>query len=287
MDRTGKTKIIRTAVEMQQWAEEVQKQGKTISLVPTMGYFHQGHLSLMDAGKSAADHLVVSLFVNPTQFGANEDFGAYPKDFARDFNLAESRGAAVVFAPKSEEIYPPGFQTSVTLGELPRHLCGLSRSVHFQGVATVVTKLFNIVKPQVAVFGCKDFQQLQVIRQLVRDLNFNIRIMGCPIVREADGLAMSSRNVYLSEDERRSALSLSCSLSLADRMIKQGETRCKSILSAVMALILDHPGIRIDYATICDPETLETVDTIKASVLLALAVRVGSTRLIDNRIIDL
>lgn len=286
MERIEKTKIIRTTIEMQQWSEQVHGQGETICLVPTMGYFHQGHLSLMDAGKSVADHLVVSLFVNPTQFGANEDFGAYPKDFARDFNLAESRGAAVVFAPDPGEIYPSGFQTSVTLSRLPGYLCGLSRPVHFQGVATVVTKLFNIVKPRIAVFGCKDYQQLQVIRQLVKDLNFNIKIMGCPIVREADGLAMSSRNVYLSSDERRSALSLSSALALADRMVKGGETRCKSILEAVTALILDHRGIRIDYATLCDPETLDTVDTISSPVLLALAVKVGTTRLIDNRVID-
>ncbi len=286
MERTEKTKIIRTTIGMQQWSEQVHGQGETICLVPTMGYFHQGHLSLMDAGKSEADHLVVSLFVNPTQFGANEDFGAYPKDFDRDFNLAESKGAAVVFAPDPGEIYPPGFQTSVVLSRLPGYLCGLSRPVHFQGVATVVTKLFNIVKPRVAVFGCKDYQQLQVIRQLVKDLNFNIRIMGCPIVREADGLAMSSRNVYLSSDEHRSALSLSSALALADRMIKGGETRCKSILQAVTALILDHRGTRIEYATLCDPETLDTVDTISSPVLLALAVKVGTTRLIDNRVID-
>ncbi|MDY0220040.1 MAG: pantoate--beta-alanine ligase [Desulfobacterium sp.] len=286
MERTGKAKIIRTTVQMQQWSEQVQKQGETICLVPTMGYFHQGHLSLMDAGKSVADHLVVSLFVNPTQFGANEDFGAYPKNFDRDFNLAESRGAAVVFAPDSGEIYPPGFQTSVVLSELPRNLCGLSRPVHFQGVATVVTKLFNIVKPRIAVFGCKDYQQLQVIRQLVKDLNFNIIIMGAPIVREVDGLAMSSRNVYLSPDERKSALSLSSALTLAERMIKQGETRCKPILAAVTALILDHRDTRIDYATLCDPETLNAVDTITSPVLLALAVKVGTTRLIDNRVID-
>jgi pantoate--beta-alanine ligase len=286
MDRTGKTRIIRTTVEMQQWSEQLHKKGKTICLVPTMGYFHQGHLSLMDAGKSEADHLVVSLFVNPAQFGANEDLGAYPKDLDRDFNLAESRGADIVFAPEPDEIYPPGFQTAVVLNELPRHLCGLSRPVHFQGVATVVTKLFNIVKPQAAVFGCKDFQQLQVIRQLVKDLNFNIIIIGCPIIREADGLAMSSRNVYLSADERRSALSLSRALALADRMIKQGETRCKQILSEVTALILSHRGTRIDYATLCDPDTLEAVETITTPVLLALAVKIGKTRLIDNMVID-
>ena len=286
MERTGKTRIIRTTVQMQQWSEQVHKQGETICLVPTMGYFHQGHLSLMDAGKNAADHLVVSLFVNPTQFGANEDFGAYPKDFESDLKLAESRGADIVFAPEPEEIYPKGFQTSVVLSGLPRNLCGLSRPVHFQGVATVVTKLFNIVKPGVAVFGCKDYQQLQVIRQLVKDLNFNIRILGCPIVREPDGLAMSSRNVYLSADERRSALSLSSALSLADRMIKGGETRCKTIITAVTGLILGHKGTRIDYVALCDPETLEALDTITSPVLLALAVKVGTTRLIDNRIID-
>jgi pantoate--beta-alanine ligase len=278
--------IIKTTGRMQQWSERVRKQGKTISLVPTMGYFHEGHLSLMDAGRIQADHLVVSLFVNPIQFGANEDLGAYPTDHDRDFKLAESKGASVVFAPGPDEIYPPGFQTAVTLSQLPLHLCGLSRPVHFQGVATVVTKLFNIIAPDVAVFGSKDFQQLQVIRRLVKDLNFNVRIVGCPIVREADGLAMSSRNVYLSADERNSALSLSGSLALAADMVRAGETRCLPIIEAVEKFIQGHGGTEVDYACLCDPGTLEAVDTITSPVLLALAVRVGNTRLIDNRVID-
>ncbi len=279
-------KVIKTVEEMQSWSETVQLRGETVGLVPTMGYFHQGHLSLMETAKAMCDHLVVSLFVNPTQFGENEDLDAYPMDLDRDFKLAGEKGASVVFAPPREEIYPARFQTSVELASLPLHLCGLKRPVHFGGVATVVTKLFNIVRPGVAVFGAKDFQQLQVIRQLVKDLNFNIRIVGNPIVREADGLAMSSRNVYLSPDERASALGLSRSLELAERLIQEGERDAASLRAKVADLITGFDHTAMEYVTLCDPETLEDVDRVTAPVLVALAVKVGTTRLIDNRVID-
>ncbi len=251
-----------------------------------MGYFHQGHLSLMETAGTLCDHVVVSLFVNPTQFGENEDLDAYPMDLDRDLRLAKEKGVSVVFAPPREAVYPERFQTSVALASLPRHLCGLDRPVHFGGVATVVTKLFNIVRPKVAVFGAKDFQQLQVIRQLVKDLNFNIRIVGNPIVREADGLAMSSRNVYLSPDERQSGLSLSRSIELAERLIQAGEKNAASIRAKITDLITGHDHTAIDYVSLCDPDTLNEVDLITSPVLLALAVKVGKTRLIDNRVID-
>ncbi|MCP4114503.1 MAG: pantoate--beta-alanine ligase [Desulfobacteraceae bacterium] len=279
-------KVIKKVEEMQQWSESVRKRGETVGLVPTMGYFHEGHLSLMETAGQMCDHLVVSLFVNPAQFGENEDLDAYPVDLDRDYKLAEEKGASVVFAPPREEVYPERFQTSVALASLPRHLCGLDRPVHFGGVATVVTKLFNIVGPQVAVFGAKDFQQLQVIRQLVKDLNFNIRIVGNPIVREADGLAMSSRNVYLSTDERASALSLSRSLELAEGLIRDGGKDAAAIRAKVVELITGFDHTAIDYVAVCDPDTLEDVDSVTAPVLVALAVKVGTTRLIDNRVID-
>ena len=279
-------KVIKTVEEMQKWSEIIQLRGETVGLVPTMGYFHQGHLSLMETAKTLCDHVVVSLFVNPTQFGENEDLDAYPMDLDRDLKLAKEKGVSVVFAPPREEVYPERFQTSVALALLPRHLCGLDRPVHFGGVATVVTKLFNIVGPKVAVFGAKDFQQLQVIRQLVKDLNFNIRIVGNPIVREADGLAMSSRNVYLSPDERRSALGLSRALELAERLVRDGEKNAASLSAKITELITGHDHTAIDYVSLCDPDTLNEVDVITSPVLVALAVKVGKTRLIDNRVID-
>jgi pantoate--beta-alanine ligase len=279
-------KVIKTVEEMQKWSETVQLRGETVGLVPTMGYFHQGHLSLMETARTLCDHVVVSLFVNPAQFGESEDLDAYPMDIDRDLRLAGEKGVSVVFAPPREEVYPARFQTSVALALLPLHLCGLDRPVHFGGVATVVTKLFNIVRPKVAVFGAKDFQQLQVIRQLVKDLNFNIRIVGNPIVREADGLAMSSRNVYLSPDERRSALSLSRSLELAERLVQDGEKNAASLVTKITELITGDDHTAIDYVSLCDPDTLNGVDCITAPVLVALAVKVGKTRLIDNRVID-
>lgn len=278
-------KVFKTVQEMQRWSETMRQQGETLSLVPTMGYFHDGHLSLMKHGRSLCSKLVVSLFVNPTQFGANEDLDAYPSNIQRDLDLARGTGADAVFLPTRDAMYPSGFQTYVELTHLPAHLCGLSRPVHFKGVATVVTKLFNIVLPHAAIFGSKDFQQLQVIRRMTADLNMNIRIVGCPIVREADGLAMSSRNTYLNPEERRSALCLSQSLKKAADLIAGGTTDSGAILGELAGFIQSFPFTRIDYITLCDPETLETVDRISGPILLAMAVKVGKTRLIDNSLI--
>ncbi|MFO7750467.1 MAG: pantoate--beta-alanine ligase [Desulfobacteraceae bacterium] len=278
--------IIKKAADMQAWSDTVRQSKKRICLVPTMGYFHEGHLSLIDRGRKTGGEVVVSLFVNPAQFGENEDLDAYPSNVERDLSLARERGATAVFLPAVDEIYPPGYQTYVTLSHLPRHLCGLSRPVHFRGVATVVTKLFNIVKPHAAVFGAKDFQQVCIIRQMCADLNYNIEILAAPIVREKDGLAMSSRNAYLEPSQRPAALSLSRSLALAEKMVAEGETTCRVVKRAMEGYIQGFSGAVIDYISLCDPNTLEEVVSIDRPVLAALAVKVGKTRLIDNRIID-
>ncbi len=287
--------IFKTVSEMQAWSDGIHRQGKKVCLVPTMGYFHDGHLSLMERGKELCPNLVVSLFVNPTQFGENEDLDSYPSNVERDLKLAEKKGVSIVFMPDKIEMYPDGFQTHVELAYLPAHLCGLSRPVHFRGVATVVTKLFNIVKPDMAVFGAKDYQQLQIIRCLVKDLNYNIQIIDCPIVREDDGLAMSSRNAYLSSEQRQSALCLSKSLEKAEEMVANGIVDADMIKLELERYIESFPFTQIDYISICDPETLEEVENLNGAamkplqphpVLIAMAVFVGETRLIDNRIIN-
>ena len=282
--------ILKTVSEMQAWSENIHQKQNKICLVPTMGYFHEGHLSLMEKGKEFCPDLVVSLFVNPTQFGENEDLDSYPANIERDIKLAEKKGVSVVFMPDKKEIYPDGFQTYVELTKLPGHLCGLSRPVHFRGVATVVTKLFNIVKPDVAIFGSKDFQQLQIIRRMVKDLNYNIKIVGCPIVREDDGLAMSSRNAYLSPEQRQIALCLSKSLEKAEDMILNGEKITSTVKKELESYIKSFSFTEIDYIGICDPETLDEIgdgDINTADpLLIAMAVYVGKTRLIDNRIIN-
>ncbi len=274
--------IIKTATQMQQRAEGIRMGGESIALVPTMGFLHEGHLTLIRAGREQCDRLVVSIFVNPTQFGPGEDFDAYPRDIEGDLKKAEKVGVDVVFMPTSNEMYPRGAQTSVVVKDLPRHLCGLMRPGHFDGVATVVTKLFHIVKPHVAVFGQKDYQQLAVIGRMVMDLDMDIQIVGVPTVRERDGLAMSSRNNYLSSEERQSALSLKKSLDLAERLFNEGEKRVPAVKDFVQSYILEHPHTAIDYIAFCDPVTLDDVDTLKEGTLMALAVRVGKTRLIDN-----
>jgi len=251
-----------------------------------MGFFHEGHLSLMRIARKMGDDLVVSIYVNPTQFGPGEDFDAYPKDLDRDLALAEKENVDVVFTPDNAELHTEDFQTYVTLEKLPNHLCGLSRPIHFRGVATVVTKLFNIVKPHVAVFGQKDYQQLTIIRQMVRDLDFDIEIIGGPIIREPNGLAMSSRNSYLSSDQRDSALSLYKSLIKAQSLVENGIKNAAKIIDETSALIKSHPETKIDYITICNPETLVDIQTIDSPALMALAVKVGKTRLIDNIILN-
>jgi len=270
---------------MQAHSDRMRRQGKTIVFVPTMGFLHEGHLSLLETGKAHGDHLVLSIFVNPTQFAAGEDFASYPKSFEKDARAAENQGVDVLFAPEATGLYEPGYETYVSLESLPNHLCGLSRPTHFRGVATVVAKLFNIVKPHVAIFGEKDFQQLAVIRRMTRDMNFDIKIMGAPIVREPDGLAMSSRNTYLKPEQRPAALSLYKSLVLARKMVASGETGAAAIIEAARNLILSFPDTAIDYVAICDPDTLEDMDSLDRPALMALAVRVGSCRLIDNMVL--
>jgi pantoate--beta-alanine ligase len=279
-------RVISSIKEMSTLSENWRREGKVIAFVPTMGYFHAGHLSLMREGRRRGDVLVVSLFVNPIQFGPKEDLNQYPRNLERDKALAQKEGVDVLFVPKQEEMYPSGFQTFVEVTELTQHLCGLSRPGHFRGVTTVVTKLFNIVKPHIAIFGLKDYQQYLVIKRMVKDLNFDIEIIGCPIVREADGLAMSSRNEYLLPEQRKAALSLSKGLKLAQELVNAGERNAQIIINRVSNFIKQFPYTQIDYVKICDPETLEDLIEIKERALLALAVKVGRARLIDNTILE-
>jgi len=277
--------ILKTKSEMQAWSKTRKKESKTICLVPTMGYLHQGHISLMKKGKPLCDELVISIFVNPTQFGPNEDLDAYPSDIENDLALAEKAGVTAVFLPNKNTIYPENFQTEIKLQSLPQFLCGKFRPVHFGGVAIVVTKLFNIVMPDIAIFGQKDYQQLQIIRQLTQDLDFDIKIIGGKIIREKDGLAMSSRNSYLSESQRISALSLSKSLNLAREAVAAGEKEAATIRNKIETFIRSFPETKIEYISFCHAETLEDIEVIEQKTLLALAVKVGKTRLIDNTLI--
>ena len=273
--------------EVQRHCETVRLQGKSIGLVPTMGYFHEGHLTLMRRAREENDFLVVSLFVNPTQFGPNEDYERYPRDFERDRKQAEKEGVDLLFAPSVEDMYPPEYATYVEVtGTLTSVLCGAKRPGHFRGVTTVVAKLFNIVKPHKAYFGEKDAQQLRVIKRMVRDLNFDVEVISVPTVRESDGLAMSSRNEYLSPEERKAALVLWRSLNLARSLVEAGERSADRIISEMRRLIESEPLARIDYIEIVDSETLEKVDRIEGEVLVALAVFIGTTRLIDNIVIS-
>ncbi len=272
--------IIRTGAEMTAWSNARIAAGQAICLVPTMGFFHAGHLALMAAGGKMADQVVVSLFVNPMQFGKNEDLDRYPRNFAGDCELAAQEGVAVIFAPDAEEMYPSGFQTAIEVEKLSRPLCGASRPGHFGGVATVVAKLFNLVKPRLAVFGEKDFQQLAVIRRMVRDLSWDIEIVGHPIVREADGLAMSSRNSYLSGEERQRALCLCRSLDLARELAGRGEKSAARIIAGIKKNM--PAGVTMDYVSIVQADTLADTDEVDRNSILALAVKVGRTRLIDN-----
>jgi pantoate--beta-alanine ligase len=275
-------KIIDSVKEMQVFSDSIREKGQKIAFVPTMGYFHDGHLSLMREGRQRGDVLAISIYVNPTQFGPNEDFERYPRDFERDSALAEGVGVDVIFYPENKEMYPDNYQTYVTVEKVTQNLCGISRQGHFRGVTTVCAKLFNIVKSHCAIFGKKDFQQLVAIRRMVQDLNMDLEIVGMPIVREADGLAMSSRNVYLKEDERVSALSLSRSLQLAKQKYDRGEKNASIILAEVTKFIQGHHHASIDYVKICDTATLEDVESLESETVLALAVKINKTRLIDN-----
>ena len=278
--------ILKTKAHMQAWSAAKKREGKTISFVPTMGYLHKGHVSLLEIGKPLSDELVLSIFVNPTQFGPNEDLDAYPSNIRNDLDLAQQAGVTAVFLPDKNEMYGPNYQTRVSLDHLPQYVCGRSRPVHFGGVATVVTKLFNIVMPDVAVFGKKDFQQLAIIRQMVKDLDFNIQIIGGEIIREEDGLAMSSRNAYLTPEQRTSAVCLSKAIRLLKQRLAKGIRSVPDLVKEMEAFILSFEHTRIDYIELCNPRTLEPVETVQAETLVALAVEVGKSRLIDNALIE-
>ncbi|MBD9248771.1 MAG: pantoate--beta-alanine ligase [Clostridiales bacterium] len=277
------TTIAQVRAQVAAW----KKEGLTVGLVPTMGYLHEGHASLVDEAVRQCDRVVASDFVNPTQFGPNEDLEAYPRDFDRDCALLEEHGCAMVFHPAVEEMYAPGAATYVEiLSDMPKQLCGKTRPIHFRGVCTVVSKLFNIVTPDKAFFGQKDAQQLAIIRQMVRDLSYGIEIVGCPIVREADGLAKSSRNTYLSQAERQAALVLSESVFLGQKMVAEGETDANKIVAAMTEHIQAQPLAKIDYVSAVDGVTMDPVDRIAGTVLVAMAVYIGKTRLIDNFIVE-
>jgi pantoate--beta-alanine ligase len=278
-------KIIETVEEMKKFSEEMREKKKTIGFVPTMGYLHEGHLSLVRRARAENDVVVVSIFVNPTQFGPNEDYERYPRDFERDRKLLEKENVNCIFHPSVEEMYPPDFSTYVEETKLSKHLCGRSRPGHFRGVCTVVTKLFNIVKPHRAYFGQKDAQQFRVLRRMVRDLNMDVEMIECPIVREPDGLAMSSRNVYLSPEERQQALSLYQSLKIAENLYLNGERDAEKIKEEMIKHLSRFDKVKIDYVEIVDEETLEPVEKIDRKVIVAVAAWVGNARLIDNTIL--
>jgi pantoate--beta-alanine ligase len=277
-------KIIKSGKKMQSYSESLRLQGKRIAFVPTMGYFHEGHLALMKEAKKMADCVVVSIYVNPTQFGPKEDFSKYPRDLKRDLKMAESVNVDVIFYPPDDEIYPADYQTYVDVEKVTQNLCGMSRPGHFRGVTTICLKLFNIVKPHIAIFGKKDFQQFISIKRMVDDLNLDLQIIGLSTVREADGLAMSSRNKYLQNNERSSALTLSASLKLAQKLHSDGEKKVSVIINEVKKLIKKADYTDIDYVKICEINTLNDVKEIKNQSVIALAVKVGKTRLIDNHV---
>lgn len=277
--------IITSVAEMQERTRATLAAGKTISFVPTMGFLHQGHASLLQEGRVQGDLLVLSIFVNPTQFGVGEDFESYPRDLQRDSEIAAENGVDIIFAPTAGEMYPQGYQTYVNVEKVSLPLCGASRPGHFRGVTTVVAKLFNIVKPTMAFFGEKDFQQLVVIRRMVRDLNMDVQIVGMPTIREDDGLAKSSRNSYLSPEERKAALCLSRSMTAVSNLYRSGEKDIERLRTELLAILDREPLARIDYAELCDGDSLETPEQADDRTVVALAVRIGTTRLIDNTMI--
>ncbi|MCI6190935.1 MAG: pantoate--beta-alanine ligase [Clostridium sp.] len=272
--------------EVRQIVKEWRKEGLTVGLVPTMGYLHEGHKSLIDKAVKENDRVVVSVFVNPIQFGPTEDLASYPRDLERDAKLCEEAGANLIFHPEKEEMYFDDFSSFVEVQGVSKGLCGKSRPIHFRGVCTVVTKLFNIVKPDRAYFGQKDAQQLAVVKRMVRDLNMDIEIIGCPIIREEDGLAKSSRNTYLSPEERKAAVILSKSLKLGKEAIEAGERDSKKIIEIITNNINTEKLAKIDYVEIVDPLSIENIDKIENSALVAMAVYIGKTRLIDNFIYE-
>ena len=275
-------KIVKTVDEVRAQVKEWRKEGLSVGLVPTMGYLHEGHQSLIKKSVEQNDRTVVSVFVNPMQFGPTEDLESYPRDLEADARLVESTGGDLIFNPEPEEMYKDGFCSFVNMTGLPDALCGLTRLVHFKGVCTVVNKLFNIVKPDRAYFGEKDAQQLAIIMRMVKDLNMDIEIVGCPIIREADGLAKSSRNIYLTPEERKAAVILSKSVALGKKMVAEGEKDAKKIVTAMKELINSEPLATIDYVEMVDMDTMKAIDEVKGHVLCAMAVKFGKARLIDN-----
>ncbi|MEA1926763.1 MAG: pantoate--beta-alanine ligase [Candidatus Auribacterota bacterium] len=277
--------VINSPEKMQRKALSLKQKGRSISCVPTMGFLHEGHLSLIRAARSAADILVVTIFVNPAQFSPTEDLSTYPRDLERDLILCEKEGVDIVFNPGTADIYPEGYSTYIEETDLSNGLCGAARPGHFRGVTTVVSKIFNIVQPDSAFFGRKDYQQLSVIRKMVKDLNIPVRIVGCPIVREEDGLAMSSRNKNLNPEQREEALCLHRALLKAEELFKEGENDATMIRASMEEIVEKEPSTRIDYIEIRDGKTLELTDRVGEGILIALAVFIGKTRLIDNLVV--
>ena len=276
-------KIVSTIKEVREQVKAWKKEGLTVGLVPTMGYLHEGHASLMKKGKEECDKVVASIFVNPMQFGPNEDLASYPRDLDKDAALCESIGVDMIFHPEPEEMYSPHFCSYVDMNVLTEDLCGKTRPVHFRGVCTVCSKLFNIVQPDKAFFGQKDAQQLAIIKRMVEDLNIDVEIIGCPIVREADGLAKSSRNTYLNEEERKAALVLSQSIFLGQKMVEDGETDAKKVVAAMAEKIQSEPMARIAYGKVVDAMTMQPIDVIDRPIVTAIAVYINEkARLIDN-----
>ncbi len=279
-------KVVHTIKEVRQEVENWRKEGKSVGFVPTMGYLHEGHQSLIANSVKDNDKTVVSVFVNPMQFGVGEDLESYPRDLEKDTKLCEETGADLIFNPEPEEMYAKGFCSFVDMNGLTKELCGKSRPIHFRGVCTVVSKLFNIVRPDKAYFGQKDAQQLAVIKRMVADLNIAVEVIGCPIIREEDGLAKSSRNTYLSAEERKAALILSKSIFAGKKMVEEGMRDSKELIKAMSDIINTEKLAKIDYVDVVDFETIEKCDKIQGETLVAIAVYIGKTRLIDNFIVD-
>lgn len=277
--------VVKTVEEVRKFVKKAKADGKSVGFVPTMGYLHEGHKSLIDRAVAENDVVVVSDFVNPTQFGPNEDFASYPRDIEQDAQLCAEAGADIIFNPEPEEMYH-NCLTSVSVSEITSGLCGVRRPTHFDGVCQVVSKLFNIVTPDRAYFGQKDAQQLMVIRKMVEDLNFDIEIVGCPIIREADGLAKSSRNTYLNADERAAALCLSRALEKGSKLIENGELSAEKVKDEIRTEIEKEPLAKVDYVEVVSLDTLKSTDRTDGGILAAIAVYIGKTRLIDNFIIE-
>jgi pantoate--beta-alanine ligase len=275
-------KVIKTIQEMRKFSEEIHHKRRKIALVPTMGFLHEGHLSLIREAKKHAHVVVVSLFVNPLQFAPGEDLEQYPRDLAGDRKKVHMAGGHVLFVPTDAEMVSEGFQTYVDVTEITRDLCGQSRPGHFRGVTTIVSKLFNIIRPDVAVFGEKDYQQLMIVRRMVRDLNFAMDVIGVPTVRDADGMAMSSRNSYLMPDQRMKAVAIHRGLRKAERLFANGERDSSELAAAVVDLLHEQPDLNVEYVAVCDPKTLQRIPAVEKDAVLLVAVKVGATRLIDG-----